>query len=169
MLYTHGTHETGEIDVRAAAGWRDTDPLHFVWQDLGWQLGRALDMTTERAIWYPFWYELDQSIAVGQVANFDFFKMPPEYVVSDGLPVFYHGDWQEKCRPLYYTHRRRILKIHHPELGPINRIDTQGLDYTFTLEGGQVILVEAEEDPGLVYGRPERVQDWRVFVEMEVA
>jgi hypothetical protein len=52
------------------------------------------DMPSERAIWHPFWYELDQSIAVGETADFDFFKTPPEYVQSDGLPVFYHGDFR---------------------------------------------------------------------------
>jgi hypothetical protein len=53
-------------------------------------------MAVQRAIWFPFWYEMDQSVAVGQEGDFDFFKVVPDYIAHDGLPVFYHGDWQEK-------------------------------------------------------------------------
>lgn len=126
-------------------------------------------MTIERAIWFPFWYELDQSIAVGQSADFDFFRSPPDYVAHDGLAVFYHGDWQEKCRSLYDRKRRRIVNIEHPVLGSIRRIVTDGLDYTFTMADGRILKVEAEETPGLVYEWPESIGDWRIFVDMEAA
>ena len=127
------------------------------------------DVAPERAIWYPFWYGLDRSVAVGETANFDFFITPPEYVRNDGLPVFYHGDWQEKCRNLFVTERKRITGISHPVLGRIEKIDTDDLDYKFSISDGRVLLVEAEETPGLVYELTKPVNDWRVLVEMEPA
>src|SRR5213075_2273657 len=45
----------------------------------------GVGMRHERAIWHPFWYELDQSIAVGETAEFDFFKTPPDYVANEGV------------------------------------------------------------------------------------
>ena len=125
------------------------------------------DMGTERAIWCPYWYELDQPIAVGEIRDLDFFKTPPDYVKNDGLRVFYHGDWQEKCRSLYVTEKWRITNIEHPVLGRIRQIETDNLDYRFTMSDGQVLLVEAEESPGVVHGWPESMGDWRIFVEME--
>lgn len=124
-------------------------------------------MPLERVIWYPYWYECDQPLAVGETADFDFFKTPPDYINNDGLRVFYHGDWKEKCRALFDTERRRILSIEHPVLGPIQRIETSGLDYTFTMPDGRVLKVEAEETPGWVYDWPEPIADWRIFVETE--
>jgi hypothetical protein len=124
-------------------------------------------MAVEKAIWFPFWYELDQSIAVGQEGDFDFFKTVPDYIKNDGLLVFYHGDWQEKCRPLFDRRRIKILQIQHPVIGPIQAIDTSGLDYTFTTLEGRLQKVEAEETPGLVYERNETIADWRVYVEIE--
>jgi hypothetical protein len=115
-------------------------------------------------IWFPFWYEMDQPISVGQVADFDFFKAPPEYVAHDGKRVFYHGDWQEKCRHLFESRRVRILEIHHPELGAIQSIDTKGLDYTFSMTDGRIQKVNAEETPGVVYERQQPITDWRIYV-----
>ena len=37
-------------------------------------------MSSERAIWYPLFYELDQSIAGGETNDFDFFKTPPTHI-----------------------------------------------------------------------------------------
>jgi hypothetical protein len=126
-------------------------------------------MLVETAIWYPFWYELDQSIAVGEVAELDFFKEPPANVVSDGLRVFYHGDWSERCRQLFDRQTKRVLRIRHPQLGMIQAIDAKGLDYKFTMLDGRVLMVEAEETPGVVYEHRAPMDDWRIFVEMESA
>jgi hypothetical protein len=124
-------------------------------------------MPSETAIWFPFWYELDQSISVGEVRAFDFFKTPPERIANEGLPVFYHGNWDEKCRRLYDTRTVRILGIRHSQLGAIRSIDTNDLDYQFVMEDGGVLQVNAEETPGVVYAVAEPVVDWRVFVELE--
>ncbi len=94
-------------------------------------------MPIETAIWFPFWYQLDQPIEVEQVGDFDFFKAPPDYIVHDGRDVFYHGDWQEKFGHLFNRRRVKILSIRHPDLGFIRSIDTHGFDYTFTMSDGR--------------------------------
>ena len=124
-------------------------------------------MSIERAIWHPFWYELDQSLEVGCVNEFDFFRTPPDDLANEELPIFYCGNWNDKH--LYYSAKKRILKIHHPQIGDIQKIDARGLDYTVTLTDGTIRKVEAEETPGVVYDLHKPVEDWRVFVEMEPA
>jgi hypothetical protein len=124
-------------------------------------------MAIETAIWFPFWYECDQSIRVGQIGDFDFFKDVPEYIAHNGLHVFYHGDWSEKSLHLFDRRRVKILNMRHPELGSIYSINTTGLDYTFTMSDGRSQKVEAEETPGLVYERNRPIADWRIYVEIE--
>src|SRR5438874_1465309 len=119
-------------------------------------------MACERALWHPFWYELDQSLEVGLVNNFDFFRVAPGYLTKEALPVFYFGNWRDK--DLYFSARKRIIAIRHGKLGSIQKIDTKGLNYTFTMTDGSELLVEAEETPGLVYGHTEPITDWRIFV-----
>jgi len=121
-----------------------------------------------KAIWFPYWYALDQSIELGAENEFDFFKVPPDYVVSEGLTVFYHGDWSDRSRSLFERKKIRITAIRHPVLGDIKKIETDGLDYTMHLADGRVLKVEAEETPGVVYGLPP-IQDWRIFVEFDPA
>jgi len=126
-------------------------------------------MPIETIIWFPYWYQCDQTIAVGRIGNFDFFKNAPDYVPHNGRRVFYHGDWQEKCRDLFDRQRMCIRSIAHPVLGVIRAIETNGLDYTFVFADGQPLKVEAEETPGLIYGRGEVISDWRIYVEAEPA
>jgi hypothetical protein len=45
-------------------------------------------MAIEMAVRFPFWHELDQSIEVGQISDFDFFDNVPEYVADGGSQVF---------------------------------------------------------------------------------
>ena len=75
-----------------------------------------------KVIWHPFWYGGDQSIEVGRTDFYDFFVRVPDYIVSDGNPVFYHGDWSEKSRALFERKRAKILSIYHPQLGHINAL-----------------------------------------------
>ena len=135
---------------------------------MSWQVRMQRNaMSTERAIWFPFWYELDQNIEVGQVNDFDFFEKPPNHLPHDDLPVFHHGG---TGRYRHVTARKRILSIHHPQLGDIRKIDTSGLEYTITMLDGRVLKVEAEETPGLIYELlPTKIDDWRIYVEMEPA
>ena len=119
----------------------------------------------EIAIWYPYWYELDQSIEIGITAEFTFFINPPDYIDDQDLMVFFHGGGKD--RDQYYSAFKRILTIRHRELGEIKKIDASGFDYTITLLDDTVYKVEAEETPGLVYDYPNKITDWRIYVEME--
>jgi hypothetical protein len=125
-------------------------------------------------IWQPSWYECDQAIRVGQIAEFDFFKTPPPYVMNEGKRVFYHGryiyqgSYVEDQRYLFETIRLRIVSIRHPQLGSIESIDTEGLDYTFLMMDARIIKVNAEEEPGRIYEYPVPIGDWRIYVQSEI-
>jgi hypothetical protein len=116
-------------------------------------LGGHFRRTMEKAIWCPFWYEMDQAIEIGIIAQYEFFINPPKYVDAQNLPVFFHGSWKD--RDLYYSAFKRIVAIRHSELGDIMKIDASGLVYSITLLDGTVHRVEAEEQtPGDVYDFP---------------
>jgi hypothetical protein len=133
------------------------------------------------AIWHPFWYESDRSISEGEVGDFEFFELPPPYVKSEGLPVFWHSGRSAEPYHRVYREHLRILKIRHPELGQIQSIDTDDLDYKVTMTDGRVAMINAEEQPGTVYflkpsrsedsgspfEAPLKVQDWTFYVETE--
>jgi hypothetical protein len=122
-------------------------------------------MTRERAVWAPFWYELDQSLDVGAVVDLDFFHVPPGDVRAEGLPVLFRGGWNDASG--LYTVRRRIVALHHPRLGSLQSIRAEGLDYTLTLADGRTLSVDAEERPGEIAGWEEEPLDWRILVELE--
>jgi hypothetical protein len=125
-------------------------------------------MARETALWFPFWYELDQAIAVGSIAEFDFFHAAPVDIPAAGHPVFFRGDWNEKAQ--YYSSRRKVVSIYHGQLGQLRRVDTDGLDYRFTTMGGEVWVVNAEEAPGRVEeGRIDQIQEWSLWVTLESA
>ena len=61
----------------------------------------------------------------------------------------------------------RVLDIEHPELGPLQRIDTDGLDYIFYPIEGAEVVVNAEEEPGAVYDNDDlEIADWSVLVTL---
>jgi hypothetical protein len=100
---------------------------------------------------YEFtWYELDQSVKVGQESEFYFFK-------NGDPPQFYCGLFD----PGKTEMRKCLIKsISHPDLGEILEIDTKGLDYTITLANGNSFQVEAEESPGEVYNYSVKPKSW---------
>ena len=122
-------------------------------------------MILHKAIWGPYWYELDQTIEVGVATEYYFFRTPPDYIASDGLPVFFHGLWTDDDSGV--AAETVVNSIEHVQFGSLVKIDTSGLDYTLTLSDGKQQLVEAEESPGLVYGWPDEITDWRFFVDLQ--
>jgi hypothetical protein len=86
------------------------------------------------ARWHPFWYECDRPIRVGEVGEFEFFRTIPPYVKLRDFPVFFHHGWSSDVYQQTSKLRLRILAIDHPELGSIQSIETDGLDYTLTDE-----------------------------------
>ena len=114
------------------------------------------------AIWTPSWYEMDQSIAVGIKSKFWFFQDRPslqdgeefDFVFFNQLDSVANSELRFAC----------ISEIHHEVLGPLRKIDTDGLDYIFTTVEGEDIIVNAEEEPGKTYEGEFEVDDWSVIV-----
>lgn len=96
--------------------------------------------------WEPYWYELDQSVVVGDIDLF--------YLSKDGLSLM-NGAVRKDDREV----GARIERITHPELGEVRGIITIGLDYTIYLSDGTALLVDAEESPGKLYDPPSAVKE----------
>lgn len=118
------------------------------------------------ALWMPGWYELDQTLVVGERQKFWFFQSPPPECQQLGEHVdfvfFNQLDSTRNCVVRY----ARILEMHHPQLGPLLRVDTDGLDYIFFPVDGEELVVNAEETPGSVYDSNLSVENWSVFVTL---
>ncbi len=82
------------------------------------------------------------------------------------LVFFNRLDVTDNCIARY----ARIVEIFHPQLGPLLRIDAEGLDYIFYPVLGEEIVVNAEEQPGLIdpdsFGADTAVMDWTVHVKL---
>ncbi|EMS69143.1 hypothetical protein [Ruminiclostridium cellobioparum] len=106
-------------------------------------------------IWRPYWYELDQSIVVGDI---DYF-----YITKDKLQ-FANGTVSDND----YEIKVEIQSIKHNALGEVKGIITIGLDYTIYLHDGEKIQVNAEESPGKLYGCELKIDDWNFGVSVKV-
>ena len=59
--------------------------------------------------------------------------------------------------------------MEHSEFGPLNRVDTDGLDYIFYPMDGNEFVVNADEEPGAIYDdedRGSKIDDWSVVVTL---
>lgn len=119
---------------------------------------------TINALWIPAWYELDPSIVVGVTEQFVFHKPANNETLR-----FYSG---AKAGDAVKA-TGAIAAIHHAVLGAIESVDAQGLDYTLVLQDGRRLLVNAQEEPGLLYEwvddswQPSEIgiADWRLEVK----
>lgn len=124
------------------------------------------DQATWTALWAPGWYELDQAVSVGQQERFWFYRRPP----ADFPEVeSYNFVFFNQLTPVVNCQVRtaRVIAIDHAHLGPLERIETEGLDYTYVKPDGTRILVNAEEDPGAVFDDRHGltgIDDWSVSV-----
>ncbi len=122
------------------------------------------DSTTQNALWTPGWYELDQTLVIGERQKFWFFQSPPQdckTLAEEVDLVFYNQlDSTKNCNVRYAT----IVEMRHPDIGQLVRVDTDGLDYIFFPFEGEEIVVNAEEEPGKTYEGDAQVDDWTVFV-----
>ena len=105
--------------------------------------------------WEPQWYELDQSIVVGDVDLF--------YLSKDNLYFAKGSATTDDCEV-----RAEILNISHSELGDINGIIAIGLDYSIYLSDGRLITVNAEETPGRICDSKYVVRDWGFDVQISI-
>lgn len=125
--------------------------------------------SSQTALWSPGWYELDQTLILGERKKYWFFHEPP---VRRGdtnneeadLVFFNQLDSSENC----FVRYARIVEMVHPQLGPLLRIDTDGLDYIFYPVLGEEVVVNAEEAPGTTYNEQANlmIDDWSVYVKL---
>jgi hypothetical protein len=124
------------------------------------------DSSEKKALWTPGWYELDQTLVLGERQKYWFFNEPPEECVKPGDDVdlvFYNQlDSSKNCVVRY----ARIAEMVHPQLGQLLRVDTDGLDYIFFPVEGEEIVVNAEEEPGSIYNGGQQIDDWSVLVKL---
>jgi hypothetical protein len=111
------------------------------------------------ATWRPQWHQLDQGVAVGQTDRFWFH---PQQSPGEALRFFNSLPNSEASSEV---RQACIVAIEHPELGPLTRIDTRGLDYVFYGVEGTEWIVNAEETPGLIYD-DKPVGDWAIQVQL---
>ena len=122
---------------------------------------------THKALWTPGWYELDQSLKVGMYQRFWFFSNPPaEETPGEVDFVFFNQMSSLANSQVRYA---RVLVMEHSEFGPLNRVDTDGLDYIFYPMDGNEFVVNADEEPGAIYDdedRGSKIDDWSVVVTL---
>ena len=121
-----------------------------------------------KALWSPGWYELDQTLVVGEQKRFLFFQSNPSQEEIGPLPddvdlVFFNQLDSSANSEVRFM---KILEILHPQLGLLSRIDTDGMDYIFSPIDGNEIVVNAEEEPGTTYEEDLDVNDWSVVVTL---
>ena len=104
--------------------------------------------------WKPAWYELDQSIVVGDI---DLFYLSGDYLYF----------WNDLIRDNDCEVKAEILSISHSELGDIKGIITIGLDYSIYLSNGSEIIVNAEESPGDIVNSECVVREWDFESQMK--
>lgn len=111
--------------------------------------------------WKPFWYELDQTIVVGDI---DYFYLK-QGENAQAFGYFSPEDEQVKAE---------ILNIRHPVLGAVRGILANDLHYTLYLVDGRKLFVNAESKPGRVYESSTLLEseiiitDWRLDVEVTI-
>jgi hypothetical protein len=124
------------------------------------------DSNRQTALWTPGWYELDQTLVLGERQKYWFFQRPPEQCLESSASIdlvfFNQLDSAQNCNVRY----AKIIEMNHPQLGELLRIDTDGLDYIFFPVNGEEIVVNAEEEPGVSYDGNVAVEDWSVLVTL---
>lgn len=108
--------------------------------------------------WTAAWYELDQTIIVGDK---DWFYLPSD----ENNHSFFNELYQ---RNSFIRKKLEIEKISHPVLGDVRGIVAIGLDYTIYLTDGTVLEVNAEEQPGQIYNSSLVIDDWIFNVKVSV-
>ena len=128
----------------------------------------AFSRQVQIAAWVPGWYNLDQSIVVGETDDFVLFAELPDLPEIEWLErrpdlVFFNtlmhpGEWVRR--------RLQVISIRHHQLGDLAAIRTDRFGvYEFTA-AGRTYEVEAEEGPGICYDNSIGISDWGVLVEV---
>ena len=125
----------------------------------------STETTLYNALWMPGWYEMDQPLQLHQRSTLWFFQNPPSDLpdVEQYDFVFFN---QLSAATNCQVRKALIKSITHPELGPIQQIDTQGLDYVIFTASGDAIVVNAEESPGSAKNAATDIQNWSMAVSL---
>lgn len=119
------------------------------------------------ALWSPAWYELDQTLVLGERQKYWFFEAVPAGLEGSqneiDLVFFNQPDPTENCSVRY----AKIVEMSHPTLGQLLKIDADGLDYIFFPVDGEEIVVNAEEHPGVASDANLEIKTWSVRVQLE--
>ncbi len=118
-----------------------------------------------KAIWTPGWYEMDQTVAVGMEQKFWFFKDKSRAgIIDEAIDLVFFNQLDSTCNcQVRFAH---VVDIWHDILGPLARVDTDGLDYLFVTTAGREIMVNAEEQPGKSDDPVFDIDDWSVWVTL---
>ena len=117
------------------------------------------------AIWKPGWFELDQSLVVGVRGQFRFFREKPSSLNGEDYDFVFFNQMDDIAdSELRFA---VVTGICHEVLGPLSRIEADGLDYVFATVDGECIVVNAEEEPGATYDGEFEVDDWSVIVQLD--
>jgi hypothetical protein len=100
---------------------------------------------TLRAWWDPGWYNLDQSLKVGQHDTFAFCW--PSTIAKPGYDLVFANstgiDWDYRSAT--------VESVEHARFGSLDEVDTTRFgQYTFRFHDGRWVTIEAEQDLGLV-------------------
>ena len=118
----------------------------------------------KKAVWRPSWYEMDQSIAVGSDSRFCFYQDSRGQGLDEEIDFSFFNQLDSDANS--ETRFATVAGICHSVLGPLSRVDTDGLDYIFTLLDGTDVVVNAEEEPGKSYDDGIEIEDWSVVVSL---
>jgi hypothetical protein len=108
--------------------------------------------------WEPYWYDLDQTIIVGDK---DFFYLNKEKT------GFANGFATSEDKEVI----AEVIKIRHQELGELKGLLAIGLSYKFYFSDGDFIQVDSEQEPGNIEFSSSLIlapSTWSFIVELEV-
>ncbi|MEZ6092664.1 MAG: hypothetical protein R3C03_00275 [Pirellulaceae bacterium] len=117
------------------------------------------------ALWKPGWHRLDQSVRPGDSGPFYFFSNSPGKSNANGqaFELQFYNELMSEQKNMQRL-RAKVISITHPDLGPIQSINTDGLDYSIIAANGHEFIVNAEEEPGTTYDEPIAVTRWEFEV-----
>ncbi len=119
-----------------------------------------------RARWDPGWYNLDQSLAVGQRDSFCFSRLTtpePHGLLFHSSMLSGEEEWRDAT----------VVSIRHPMLGDLTSVDTGTFgEYIFRLADGGSVSVEAEENPPHINrqspdGVADEVRGWALEISLD--
>jgi len=98
---------------------------------------------SRRALWDPGWYNLDQSLKVGQRAELTF--LDEDLAADRGYDLVFANTVGGRWHHRWAT----VEGIEHAWFGAVDEVDTSEFgQYTFRFADGRWVAIEAEQEPG---------------------